>query len=344
MNDNSHLNEWLKLSNEQKINVFTKAGEKIGLSAMAIEKDWWVVHTLSLISSMDCAGSLIFKGGTSLSKGWNLIQRFSEDIDLALDRSFLGFPEQLAKAEIRRLRKRSFEYVTNIFVKELAEKFKKVGFDDVEVKDRKVDNHDQDPTIVEIYYPKLTETDSYMKPGVLVEIGFRSLGEPFTNMLFRSMVAENFPSESFADKLITISTVNPERTFLEKIFLLHEEHQRPQEKIRVERMSRHLYDIEKISKSEYGKKALEDPDLYQTIVAHRKKFTHIAGIDYNWHAPASLRFVPPDSLLGEWKSDYNKMIENMIYGDSLEFDDLIQQLTNLQTQFNALDWKINIED
>ncbi len=89
------------------------------MPAIAIEKDWWVVHTISLIYTMDCARSLVFKGGTSLSKGWNLIQRFSEDIDLALDREYLGFTGELENADVRRLRRASYDYMTTTFTEEL---------------------------------------------------------------------------------------------------------------------------------------------------------------------------------------------------------------------------------
>lgn len=77
MNKLNHLKEWLKLPDATKLNIFSETGRRVGLPAVAIEKDWWVVHTLSLVFSMKCAPSLVFKGGTSLSKGWNLIQRFS---------------------------------------------------------------------------------------------------------------------------------------------------------------------------------------------------------------------------------------------------------------------------
>jgi len=344
MSESTNLSEWLKLTDTEKKNLFTATGNKVGLPAVAVEKDWWVVQTLSLISSMECAESILFKGGTSLSKGWNLIKRFSEDIDLALDRSFLGFTGQLKKSEIRRLRKASFDYITNIFLRELEEKFNEAGFDHVSVNDVKVANHDQDPTIIEIYYPKLTEKDSYMRPGLLVEIGFRSLGEPNTKRSFRSMVAENFSSAAFADKPLSISTVNPERTFLEKIFLLHEEHQKPGDKIRIQRMSRHLYDIQMICKTEFADRAFENPELYKNIVNHRQRFTRISGIDYSKHSPASIRFIPPENLLRVWESDYIRMKENMIYGESSSLDGLIQELSDLQSKINRLDWQLELEE
>jgi len=216
MNKFTHLQEWFLLPDETKIRLFTETSRQIGLpSSSAAEKDWWVVHTLSVIFSMDCANALIFKGGTSLSKGWNVIHRFSEDIDLALDREFLGFSGELTKGDIRKLRRKSFQFITEVFTEELKNKFTELGFKDVTVKYREVENHDQDPLIIEIYYNKLTETDTYLKPGVLVEVGSRSLKEPYTQRTFSTFVSENYTDNLFTDKPITIPVVNPERTFLE---------------------------------------------------------------------------------------------------------------------------------
>jgi len=91
MNSFIDLKELQKLPSQTQLNIFQEIGRQVGLPDFAIEKDWWVTKTLAVIFSTDCAKSLLFKGGTSLSKGWNLIQRFSEDIDLALDREYLGF-------------------------------------------------------------------------------------------------------------------------------------------------------------------------------------------------------------------------------------------------------------
>jgi len=338
MPDFAHLKEWLNLPDETKLSIFTETGRNMGLPAVAIEKDWWVVHTLSLIYTMDCARSLVFKGGTSLSKGWNLIQRFSEDIDLALDREYLGFTGELENADVRRLRRVSYDYMTTTFTEELSGKFEEIGFTDVRVKYREVVNHDQDPMIIEIYYPKLTEKDTYLKPGVLVEVGSRSLIEPFTDRTFVTMVAENYPGQPFSDKPMTIPTVNPERTFLEKIFLLYEEFQKPEEKRRVDGLSRHLYDIEKLSRTEFAETALKNADLYNTIVAHRSKFSRISRVDFANHSPDKIFFVPPLHLLSEWDADYNQMVENMIYGEALTFQELIKNLKKLQAKINSIKW------
>jgi len=336
MNKFTHLQEWFQLPDETKIRLFAETSRQIGLpSSSAAEKDWWVVHTLAIIFSMDCANALIFKGGTSLSKGWNVIQRFSEDIDLALDREFLGFSDELTKGDIKKLRRKSFQFISEIFTEELKKKFAGLGFENVTVKPREVENHDQDPLIIEIYYNKLTETDTYLKPGVLVEVGSRSLKEPFTQRTLGTFVSEIYKNNPFTDNPITIPVVNPERTFLEKIFLLHEEFQKPQDKIRVERLSRHLYDIEKLSRTAYADIALQDTELYNTIVKHREKFTPISGIDYTNHSPDTIRFIPPATILKDWQRDYEIMTQTMIYDNPLPFDELIKRLTELQKRINT---------
>jgi predicted nucleotidyltransferase component of viral defense system len=284
---------------------------------------------------MEYANVLIFKGGTSLSKGWNLIQRFSEDIDLALDREFLGFIGQLTKGDIKKLRRKSYQFITETFTEEVKNKFAELGFENITVKYCEVENHDQDPLVIEIYYPTLTNNDNYLKPAVLVEVGSRSLKEPFTQRTFGTIVSEVFTGRPFADKAVTIPVVNPERTFLEKIFLLHEEFQKPQDKIRVERLSRHLYDIEKLSRTEYADIALQDTKLYNTIVKHREKFTPISGIDYTNHSSDKIRFIPPATTLKDWQQDYEIMTQTMIYDNPLPFDELIKRLTELQKRINA---------
>ena len=255
---------------------------------------------------------------------------------MALDREFLGFSGELTKGEIRKLRRKSFQFISEVFTEELKNKFVELGFKDLTVKPREVENHDQDPLIIEIYYNKLTETDTYLKPGVLVEVGSRSLKEPFTQRTFGTFISEIYTDNPFTDKPITIPIVNPERTFLEKIFLLHEEFQKPFGKIRVERLSRHLYDIEKLCQTEYAEIALQDRELYNTIVRHRSKFTAISGIDYAKHNPENIKFIPPDSIIKMWKADYEEMKGSMIYDNPLDFDQLINRLTELQKRINAI--------
>jgi len=332
------LQEWFKLTDQNKLNIFLETAERKSLHEFSVEKDWWVVQILATIFSMKYANVLTFKGGTSLSKGWNLIQRFSEDIDLALDREFLGFSGELSKGDVRKLRKKTYQFITETFTKDLKNKFVELGFENILVKYREVENHDQDPVIIEILYPALIEKDSYLKPAILVEIGSRSLKEPFTKRSFGTVVSEVFVDKPFSEKPINIPVVNPERTFLEKIFLLHEEFQKPSDKIRVERLSRHLYDIEKLSQTKYAEIALQNADLYNTIVKHRSKFTPISGIDYSNHSPHKINIIPPDTIIKDWEQDYEIMKQAMIFDSPLNFKELIKQLSELQLRINSVNF------
>lgn len=328
------LSEWVKLPDTNKRNIFAETARRKALPIFSIEKDWWVVHTLSALFSTKYADKLIFKGGTSLSKGWNLIERFSEDIDLVLDREFLGFAGDLSNKQIHKLRYASYEFISTKFVAALDLSFKNMGFENVIVKPQEVANHDQDPLIIEIYYPKLTGNDIYLHPDILVEIGSRSLKEPFSQRNINTFVSETFAEIPFAESQIIVPTVNPERTFLEKVFLLHEEYQRPPEKIRVERLSRHLYDIEKLSQTPYFQKAMNDKELYHTIIAHREKFSRLGGVDYTKHLPEYIRIIPPENLLPLWEDDYERMKNSMIYGEKISFSELIMRIDKVQKTIN----------
>jgi hypothetical protein len=216
------------------------------------------------------------------------------------------------------------------------------GFEDVEVKLRKAKSTDQDPLIIEIYYPVVSAQSEYIEPRVLVELESRSLKEPNTQRKITSLVNEYFNDKDFADSPINITTVNPERTLLEKIFLLHEEFQKPIDRVRVDRMSRHLYDIERLMRTDFLDIALINKDLYQDIISHRKTITAIRGIDYSLHQPNTINPIPPDKILEAWGADYADMCETMIYGERLSFEELMSRISQLKKRINELQWSIDI--
>jgi hypothetical protein len=329
--------DFYKLTSKEKLEIFQQIANEKGIPATAVEKDWWVVQALALIMQTNVSKQLVFKGGTSLSKGWNLIERFSEDIDIALDRNFLGFSGYIGSKRIRKLRKASREYVEKNFFPVLQKKFTDAGYTDVELKvNIPTDDPNPEPILIEVYYPRVTESSSYTKPGVVIEIGSRSLREPYTIRNIKSLVAEIYTGKPFADDPIEVPTVNPERTFLEKVFLLHEEFQKSKDKMRIDRLSRHLYDVEKLMDTEYLDKALIDGKLYNDIINHRKLFTKIGGVDYNLHQPKTINPVPPSEVMEAWKKDYQTMSEEMIYGDFLSFEKLIERITQLKDRINEI--------
>lgn len=334
-----------KTDKAEKVAVFNAIATQKGMKPFAVEKDWWVSRTLEIIFQMEIAKHLVFKGGTSLSKAWNLINRFSEDIDLAIDKDFFGFTGELGKNQRDKLRKTAGLYTTGTFFKELQAAFIKRGFVDLDFKIIEAKDSDQDPRVLEIYYPNVINSSSeYVLPRVQIEVSCRSLREPFSVKKFGALVDEVYADKDFVEPLFEVPTVNPERTFLEKVFLLHEEFHRPEEKMRVDRLSRHLYDIYHLTNAGIAEKAINDKELYETIVAHRYKFSRVGEVDYNLHNPKTVNPIPINEKLEEWKSDYAKMKEDMIYEENKpSFEDLLRNLEKLRGQLQEVNWQFELE-
>ncbi|MDR1631915.1 MAG: nucleotidyl transferase AbiEii/AbiGii toxin family protein [Dysgonamonadaceae bacterium] len=273
------MNKWLNTDKDRRIFIIEDIASKTKLSSDAIEKDWWVTAMLRALFQCECADHIVFKGGTSLSKAWNLIERFSEDIDIAIDRKFFGFERALSKKQINNLRRASCAYISGQLKDELDKKLQEAGISGYSVFVEETTDTTKDPQIIEIKYDSLFGSN-YIRDKVLIEIGARSLTEPSDNVQIRSIISDNYPDASFADDDFTVPTVVPQRTFLEKAFLLHEEFQKPAEAIRVNRMSRHIYDLEKMMDTDFAIEALNDSELYNAIVAHRSTLTKMKEVDY----------------------------------------------------------------
>jgi hypothetical protein len=292
--------------------------------------------TLRALFSCECADHIVFKGGTSLSKAWNLIKRFSEDIDIAIDRAFFGFEGELKKKQINNLRRASCSYIKDKLKDELNNKLQEDGISDYSLFIEETKESTKDPQIIEVHYHSLFAAGSYISDKVMIEIGARSLMEPSEDVRLRSIIADNYPDADFADNFFPIPTVIPQRTFLEKAFLLHEEFQKPEENIRIQRMSRHLYDLERLMDTGFARKALDDISLYEAIIDHRSKLTAISGVDYSTHSPDHINFVPPESVIEKWRNDYIAMQASMIYGESLSFGKMIERIKELNERFRKI--------
>jgi hypothetical protein len=313
------------------------------INQVAIEKDWWVTVTLKALFQTDCRDSLIFKGGTSLSKGFNIIERFSEDIDLAISHSFFGI-DKTTKNQRDKLKKSARRYIQETLAAQLDEQLKSMGvtgytIENVnQVQDKngewKPIDSDKDPTVILLQYPSIVEEAiSYIPPRVKIEISCLSMDEPTENRQIISLIGETFEEED-TDANCSIRTVVPTRTFLEKLFLLAEEFQKANP--RSFRMSRHLYDLEKLMDTEYGREALADGALYKAIVEHRKAYYALKYVNYDLLAPAAINFLIPEHAMESWKADYANMQRFFIYGQSLEFDALMQKIAKLQKRVRAI--------
>lgn len=331
---------WVDLSIEERQTILANVAEEKGIDDNAVEKDYWVSMALKAIFSSPFSKGIVFKGGTSLSKGWELIDRFSEDCDLAIDRTVLGFEKELTKKQRTSLRKEAKKFVDNTLVLEVDKSLNKLGLEGhFNVNNPPVKESDKDPTEFFIEYKSiLPEKNPYVAERVKVEISCRSLTEPFEVVKMRSMIEDAYPDESFVQPKFDVPTVLPGKTFLEKIFLLHEEFNRPGGGAKMDRLTRHLYDIEKMMDKEFAIEVMNDISLYTEIVEHRSKFTAWSGLDYKTHHPSSISFVPPEALNQTLKDDYKKMQEGFIYKDSLSYDELIARIKELQERFRSLNW------
>lgn len=193
-----------------------------------------------------------------------------------------------------------------------------------------------DPEIININYDSVLSVsidgmngNRYILPKVKVEVSGRSMSEPVSEIALDSMIDQVYPKVPFAEPKFMVRAVLPERTFLEKVFLLHEEFTKPRDLIRVERMSRHMYDIGQMLKTPIADRAINDAKLYRQVVEHRRTFIGLHGFDYDTLYPATLNIVPPASAIEQWKEDYENMRLHMIYGESISFDELINNLKEL---------------
>jgi len=329
---------WTKLSKFRRVEVLKLLENKTGLNAKSIEKDWWVTLALNALFNGLYGSHLVFKGGTSLSKCWHIIDRFSEDIDLSIDREFLGFSGELTKREIgKKLRKASCSFIRNELKADIDEFIFNCDIDKDQflLEVNVTEESNVDPETLYLHYESVLDNSDYVFNTVKIEIGSRSLMEPCEEVFVKSIIGELLPNSNFSDKEFKIKAVLPQRTMLEKAFLLHEMLQNPTSGKEINRMSRHLYDLEKLMDNSYCKNVLNDSSLYNEIIKHREQFTSMAGVDYSTHKPETISFVPPDSVLKNWEKDYQLMQENMIYGDSLSFKELIDRIRELNRRFNS---------
>ena len=314
-----------------------------GINPVAIEKDWWVTVTLKALFQTDCRNSLIFKGGTSLSKGFNIIGRFSEDIDLAINHSFFGI-EGTSKSQREKLRKKARAYIHETLSSQLDARLKEMGVSGYSIENvsqeqdkngewRLIDS-DKDPSVILLHYPSILEDSiNYIPPRVKIEISCLSMDEPTEIRRISSLIGDGFDDED-ADAESFVRIIVPTRTFLEKLFLLAEEFQK--EKSRSVRMSRHLSDLEKLMDTEYGEEALSNRKLYDAIVQHRKTYNALKYVNYDLHAPSTINFMIPESAMEAWRDDYADMRRFFIYGKSLEFDALMQKMAELHERVRAI--------
>ena len=328
------------IANESKKDreaLFRNTADKYGLTEAIIEKDFWVCWTLRyLFHESPWYKSFAFKGGTSLSKGYGLIERFSEDIDLVLDWRLLGyskdepwlkrsntqqrrFNEDINQNAVGFIRKTMLPRITNDFAELLSDEHKLF-----------IDGNDQHTICFE--YPQSYQDASILNQ-IRLEIGPLATWTPSKQIDIISYTAEKYP-RLFKVKSTSILTVKPERTFWEKVTILHREAFRRNGNF-PQRYSRHYYDIERLASSSIKDQAFSNLDILAQVVRFKSKFYPMNAARYDLAKPGTIKLIPPEDSMRLLEKDYKSM-QSMIYGKKLTFNVLMDKIKALENEINQL--------
>ncbi len=341
------MRDFIIRSREERRLIFEQAEAALGLPARSIEKDFWVCWTLSLLFSLPGIGEhLTFKGGTSLSKAWRLIERFSEDIDIVFDRAFLGFgdvrsPEAAESAKKRKDSLKALRQECSRCIREsLRPSLEAALRESLSVGEGWAlypDPSDEGGQTLLFDYPSCWTRDvvSYVAPAVKIEMGARSDDWPAQSMKITPYVAEAYPG-LFQKAACVVMVLAAERTFWEKATLLHEENFRPEDKPRKRPMARHYYDLWCLIHSGVAARAMADQELFDRVVEHRRIFFQWTWMDYSTMKRGSLRIVPLEGQVPSWRIDYDAMRSEMFFGKAPSFEEMLRVVQDFEDEFNRI--------
>lgn len=319
-----------QLTDSQRKELFAETANIKGISPAIIEKDFWVCWTLKRIFEHPTLSQLLmFKGGTSLSKVFHLIERFSEDIDMILDWRVVTSRnplEQLSKTQQDKLNKEinkhAIEYIADELLLLIQETLEPTCTCSVDDKDK----HN-----INIKYPSAF-SDDYLRPEVLLEIGPLASWLPSNSYSISPYTAEAFP-DVIKQAECKVNAITAERTFWEKATILHHEAHRPAESPQPSRYSRHYYDMYMMANSEVKEIALSDLQILDDVVDFKKRFYPRNWANYDSAKPGRMKLIPEKYILDNLKIDYISM-ENMIFGELPSFDEIIRVISKLETEIN----------
>ena len=326
-----------RLPKEERLILFRNTAANCGLSEGIVEKDFWVCWTLDyLFHQSPWTKHLAFKGGTSLSKSFDLIHRFSEDIDLILDWRLLESAQkdpwaQRSKNQQDKLNK-ALNAETEVFLREqfvprLQEDFAQLLVDEFQIE---VDEHETQT--VNFTYPKLFGEDSIL-PMVRLEIGALAAWTPTTQSEIISYAAQQY-GRIFQNPSTSVLTVMPERTFWEKVTILHKEAFRTNGNFPA-RYSRHYYDLFCMDASPLKAAAFGNLDLLARVVTFKDRFYPAGNAHYDLAKPGTMRLLPPEDCLPVLRDDYAHM-RNMLFGEIPSFEEIMTCIARLEKEINSL--------
>lgn len=326
-----------KQSAQNRRAAFAIVSEQMRMNEGIVEKDFYVVLLLEILFKHSSYGNhFAFKGGTSLSKAYNIIKRFSEDIDVVMDWRLLG----LTDGEVWQQRSNRQQLIFNKTINRLAADWinevlvldLKKTLDKLDLKDFNVLTRSNDRQTIIIEYPREFETAGILSE-IRLEIGPLAAWTPMTDKKITSYIAELFP-QSFSQPSSDIPTVAARRTFWEKATILHKEAHRISNKI-PRRYSRHYYDLFLLSQSFVKREALSDLELLQRVVNFTQKFYPSNAAKYNEAVPETLKLLPKKEQLDDLYTDYQNM-QAMIFEKAPSFAEVMRGIEKLQREINTL--------
>ncbi len=316
--------------------LFQNTAARMGLPTAIIEKDFWVCYMLDyLFNHSEWKNKIAFKGGTSLSKAFGLIERFSEDIDLILDWRVLGYELNEPWQERSNTKQDAFNKEAN----ERTEKFLCGTFlpsikHDLQIALQNIDCYiDNSDSQTVIFSYKNDFNDEYVLPIIRLEIGALAAWTPAALKRITPYAAQEYP-KLFMQPSTEVLTVLPERTFWEKVTILHREANRSENSKVPPRYSRHYYDLYRMAKSDVRQSALCGKDLLEKVVAFKDKFYRCSWAKYDEAKFGTIKLLPPKYNIATYKADYAHM-QNMIFGEKPTFDYILSELKQLEHEING---------
>lgn len=326
-------------SARERAALFRAAAARRQTTPAVVEKDFWLCWTLGrLFADTAAEPSFLFKGGTSLSKAYDAISRFSEDVDLSIAPAVIGERLEDAYPLSNTQRRRLFErmvaagraYLRETMVPRLCDDFAGV----LGGHEWRVEVDAENPDAILFAYPAATDPGGYVAPRLLLEFGVRSELDPWEPRRLRPYAADALP-EAFGGASVVVPTLVAERTFWEKATLLHATYHQPETRS-VRRMSRHYADLAALLRHPAGEAAIADLALLERVVRHKSVFYAAASARYELAVPGTLRLAPHPALRQRLEADYREMRE-MFFGDApvRPFAGVVEDLKALEERLNA---------
>jgi hypothetical protein len=336
--------QFLHLDAAEQKDILETLATELGRKSNVLEKDVWVCWALDVMFTLPDALPMAFKGGTSLSKVFTAINRFSEDIDITIDyrslAEYLGdafdpFDSKASNKGIRKFSDRLKEglkgYAADKVIPHLQNQI-----DLLPTKSDISIEHSDNGESIWVHFPSVVEEgDEYLKSSILIELGGRNIIDPNATHTITADIAEKLSDQELDFPTAETVVLAAERTFWEKATLIHVECNRGTFKANAERLSRHWYDLYLLNQTVIGQSALADIDLLKDVIKYKKCFFRSGYANYDACLTKNFKLIPNKTVLDELEKDYRNM-RDMIYGDAADFSTIMKSLTELETAINTL--------